>query len=67
MSAEGTRVAGVVLPSRRDFAMTTAREIMHAGAECIGEHQTMRQAAQRMRALDIGALPICATTIACTA
>lgn len=39
--------------------MTAAREIMHAGAECIGQHQTLRQAAQLMHALDIGALPIC--------
>jgi len=39
--------------------MTTARDIMHAGAECIGEHQTLQQAASRMRDLDVGALPIC--------
>ena len=39
--------------------MTTAREIMHAGAECIGKHETLAQAAQRMRDLDVGALPVC--------
>jgi CBS domain-containing protein len=39
--------------------MTIAREIMHAGAECIGEHETLAQAARRMRALDVGALPVC--------
>lgn len=39
--------------------MTTARDIMHTGAECIGEHQTLQFAAQRMRDLDVGALPIC--------
>jgi CBS domain-containing protein len=39
--------------------MTTAREIMHAGAECIGERETLAQAAQRMRDLDVGALPVC--------
>ena len=39
--------------------MTTARDIMHAGAECIGEHDSLRYAAQRMRDLDVGALPIC--------
>ena len=39
--------------------MTTARDIMHAGAECIGERQTLQQAAGRMRDLDVGALPIC--------
>jgi CBS domain-containing protein len=38
--------------------MTTARDIMHTGAECIGEHETLQYAAQRMRDLDVGALPI---------
>ena len=39
--------------------MTTARDIMHAGAECVGEHETLQYAAQRMRDLDVGSLPIC--------
>ncbi len=39
--------------------MTSARDIMHAGAECIGEHESLLKAAQRMRDLDVGALPIC--------
>jgi CBS domain-containing protein len=39
--------------------MTTARDIMHTGAECVGEHQTLQYAAQRMRDLGVGALPIC--------
>jgi len=39
--------------------MTIARDIMHTGAECIGEHATLEYAAQRMRDLDVGALPIC--------
>ncbi len=39
--------------------MTTARDIMHAGAECIGAHETLAQAARRMRDLDVGALPVC--------
>ena len=39
--------------------MTTARDIMHTGAECIGEQETLQYAAQRMRDLDVGALPIC--------
>lgn len=38
--------------------MTTAREIMHVGAECIGERETLAQAARRMRDLDVGALPV---------
>ena len=39
--------------------MTAARDIMHAGAECIGEHETLAQAARRMRDLGVGALPVC--------
>lgn len=42
-----------------DTRSTTAREIMHAGAECIGEDQTLSQAAQMMRDMGVGALPIC--------
>ncbi|GCE43669.1 CBS domain-containing protein [Rhodococcus sp. USK10] len=39
--------------------MTEARQIMHTGATCISEHDTLTTAAQRMRELDVGALPIC--------
>jgi CBS domain-containing protein len=39
--------------------MTTARDIMHVGAECVGERETLAQAARRMRDLDVGALPVC--------
>jgi CBS domain-containing protein len=39
--------------------MTTAREIMTGGAECVGENDTLVTAAQKMRDLDVGALPIC--------
>jgi CBS domain-containing protein len=39
--------------------MTTARDIMHAEATCIGEHETLTAAAQRMRDLGVGALPVC--------
>jgi CBS domain-containing protein len=42
-----------------EVMMTTARDIMHIGAECIGEHETLAQAARRMRDLDVGALPVC--------
>lgn len=31
---------------------------MHAGVECVGEHDTLESAARRMRDLNIGALPI---------
>jgi CBS domain-containing protein len=39
--------------------MTTARDIMHGGAQCIGEDQTLMEAARMMRDLNVGALPIC--------
>jgi CBS domain-containing protein len=39
--------------------MTTAREIMHAGATCVQETDTLEDAARRMSELNVGALPIC--------
>jgi CBS domain-containing protein len=39
--------------------MATAREIMTSGAECIGENETLVDAARKMRDLDIGSMPIC--------
>ena len=39
--------------------MTTAREIMHSGATCIGEDQSLMDAATMMRDMGVGALPIC--------
>lgn len=38
---------------------STAREIMTGGAECIGENETLKQAARKMKDLDVGSLPIC--------
>src|SRR3954465_12712316 len=39
--------------------MTTAREIMTAGAECAKAGDTLVDAASKMRDLGVGALPIC--------
>src|SRR5262245_23500072 len=39
--------------------MTTARDVMHTGAECIPEHETLDRAAQMMRDHQVGSLPIC--------
>ncbi|SDL16034.1 CBS domain-containing protein [Cryobacterium psychrotolerans] len=39
--------------------MTTAREIMTAGVECIGENETLADAARKLRDFDIGSMPIC--------
>jgi CBS domain-containing protein len=37
----------------------TARDVMTPGAECIGENETIVEAAKKMAELDVGALPIC--------
>jgi CBS domain-containing protein len=39
--------------------MATAREIMTGGVECVGENETLTDAARKMRDLDVGALPVC--------
>ena len=39
--------------------MTNAREIMSSNAECVGENETLVDAARKMRDLDVGALPVC--------
>jgi CBS domain-containing protein len=38
--------------------VTTARDIMHRGAQWIPAHETLDRAAQLMRELNVGALPI---------
>lgn len=39
--------------------VSTAREIMTGGVECVGEDETVLDAAKKMAELDVGALPIC--------
>lgn len=39
--------------------MATAREIMTTSPECVGEHQTLVDAARLLKDLDVGSLPIC--------
>ena len=39
--------------------MTVARDIMTTGARCVGENETLVDAARLMASLDVGALPIC--------
>ncbi|MEE1754562.1 CBS domain-containing protein [Streptomyces sp. SP18CS02] len=41
--------------------MTTARQIMTEGAECVGAQETVLDAAKKMTRLGVGALPICGT------
>ena len=37
----------------------TARDVMTGDAECIGENDTVLDAAKRLAELDVGAMPIC--------
>jgi CBS domain-containing protein len=37
----------------------TARDVMSEGAECIPAHETIDRAAQMMRDMNVGALPVC--------
>jgi CBS domain-containing protein len=39
--------------------MSKARDVMHQGAQCVGENGTLSRAAEMMRDLHVGALPIC--------
>ncbi|MBO3745614.1 CBS domain-containing protein [Streptosporangiaceae bacterium NEAU-GS5] len=41
------------------MANETARDLMSAGATCIEAHETLDRAAQMMRDMNVGALPIC--------
>jgi CBS domain-containing protein len=37
----------------------TARDVMSGGAECVGENETVLDAARKLAKLDVGAMPIC--------
>ena len=37
----------------------TAREVMTGGAECVGENETVLEAAKKLADLDVGSMPIC--------
>ena len=39
--------------------MKSARDVMTGGAECVGENETLSDAAKKMKDLDVGAMPIC--------
>jgi CBS domain-containing protein len=42
-----------------ELSMTTARDIMHPGCECLGVNETLTTAARRMAEMNVGALPVC--------
>ena len=37
----------------------TAREVMTGGVECVGENETVLDAARKLTDLDVGSMPIC--------
>ncbi len=37
----------------------TARDIMTGGAECVGENESVLDAARKLKDLDVGSMPIC--------
>lgn len=37
----------------------TARDVMTQGVECVGENETVADAAKKLADLDVGAMPIC--------
>jgi CBS-domain-containing membrane protein len=62
LSAGSTAEARVARenPNKRSAAMaTTARDVMSDNAECVGENDSVLDAAKRLAELDVGAMPIC--------
>jgi CBS domain-containing protein len=49
----------MAIESQEEDMAKTAREVMTQGAECIGENETVQDAARKMADLNVGALPIC--------
>ena len=37
----------------------TAREVMTGGVECVGERESVQEAAKKLAQLDVGSMPIC--------
>jgi CBS domain-containing protein len=50
---------GIDIPRRKVFIMTTAREIMTPDVTCVGERETLMDAARKMAQLGVGSMPIC--------
>jgi CBS domain-containing protein len=48
-----------LLHERAERPARMARDIMHGGAECVDQTATLTLAAQKMRDLGVGSLPIC--------
>jgi CBS domain-containing protein len=46
-------------PDREEQTVTAAREIMTSDATCVGEQESVAEAARKMAKLNVGSLPIC--------
>ncbi len=55
----GERLLATEQSTRRRVPARRARDVMNSEAECIGEDESVATAAQRMRDLGVGSLPIC--------
>ncbi|UGQ09738.1 CBS domain-containing protein [Yinghuangia sp. ASG 101] len=44
-----------------DATNLKARDVMHAGAQCVSENSSLMDAAKMMKDLDVGCVPICGT------
>ena len=54
-----TTASGAVGTQKGIQTGKTAREVMSGGVECVGENDTVLQAAKRLAEMNVGALPIC--------
>jgi len=46
-------------PMKEPQMAKTARDIMTGGVECVGENETVLDAAKKLKELNVGAMPIC--------
>src|SRR3954452_17474676 len=59
LSDHATRGYGWEVHRGKEHTMTTARDIMTPDVSCIGEKDTLGEAARRMTELNVGSMPIC--------
>jgi CBS domain-containing protein len=57
--ALGARVREPDIATKEETMAKTAREVMTQDAQCVGENDSILDAAKRLAELDVGAMPIC--------
>jgi CBS domain-containing protein len=55
----GTATPGFTAQPKEEDVAKTARDVMTGDCECVGEDDTVLDAAKRLAELDVGAMPIC--------